>query len=51
VSGRLRPFEFILVRGDEILEVTFYALSGCAAVRIARDWAAPRGWTVEEPAA
>jgi len=47
MSGRLRPFEFLLARGDELLTVWFYAASESAALRMAVKWALPRGWSVE----
>jgi len=47
VSTRLRAFEFLLVRGDEILEVQFYAASESAALGMAVAWASGRGWKVE----
>ena len=43
----LRPFRFLLVRGDEILEVTFYGASESAALKLTSAWSVERGWTVE----
>ena len=45
--GRFRAFTFLLARGDEMLEATFYEASPSAATRLASVWAAQRGWTVE----
>lgn len=47
MSARLRPFTVLLTRGDELLEVRFYAASEQAALELATAWAAKRGWTVE----
>ena len=49
-SGRLGAFAFILIRGDESREATFYAISRPAALRLARAWASARGWVVEDSA-
>lgn len=45
--SRLTCFRFLLTRGDEVLEVRFYAASASAALRLASTWAAQRGWVVE----
>jgi hypothetical protein len=47
MSRRLRAFTFVLVRGEESREATFYADSQAAALTMAKAWAEPRGWTVE----
>ncbi len=47
VQSRLTCFRFLLTRGDEVLEVRFYAASASAALRLASTWAAQRGWVVE----
>ncbi len=46
MSGRLRPFEFLLTRGDESRKATFFALDAATALGYATAWAAPRGWRV-----
>jgi hypothetical protein len=45
---RLHPFNFTMTRGDESAVFTFYALNERAARAMARDWAEPRGWTLEK---
>lgn len=47
MSGRLRPFTFALSRGAESREATFYAIDAAEALKLARAWAARRGWTTE----
>jgi len=48
---RLCAFTFVLCRGDESREATFYARDEAAALELACHWASEHGWTVEEPAA
>ena len=47
MSGRLRPFEFLLVRGAESRRATFYALTENVALGYAKAWAKAHGWTLE----
>ena len=47
MSGRLRPFAFLLVRGDEQFETTFYAPTETIALGYAKTWAKTHGWVVE----
>ena len=46
-SGRLGAFAFALANGVETRPATFYAVDAGEALKLARAWAAPRGWTVE----
>jgi len=47
MSRRLCAFTFVLRRGDESREATFYARDEAAARGYARTWAVERGWSVE----
>jgi hypothetical protein len=44
---RLRPFRFLLARGDEVLEVRFHAAGEQNALEAASAWATMHGWAVE----
>ncbi len=46
-SHRLGAFTFDLANGVETRPATFYAVDAGEALKLARAWAAPRGWTVE----
>ena len=47
MSRRLCAFTFVLRRGDESREATFYAVDAGEALKLARAWASPCGWVVE----
>jgi len=46
MSRRLCAFTFVLRRGDESREATFYALTEDVALGYAKAWAKAHGWTL-----